>query len=398
MQIEKTVFISYRRTNVFNALAIYQNLTAHGFDVFFDYESIKSGSFEQIILNQIAARAHFVVLLTPSALERCNEPGDWLRREIEYALETKRNIVPLMFEGFSFKDVQQYLTGKLSVLSSYNAMTVPVEYFDAAMDKLQKKFLNVSLDVLLHPTPLADQSAVAHAQAAAAQQPLPSEAQLSAEEYVERGLRRDKKDFAGKIEDFTEAIRLNPQYAIAYNNRGDLYAKQGKKEAALADFNEAIRLEPTLVVAYNNRGCVRETIADMDGALADYHEALRLNPQYATAYMNRGNARTLLKDYQNALQDFDEAIRLDPEFAFAYYNRGLLFDQQGDLDQAIRDYTAAIRLSPKHLNAYYNRAVAYEEKNDFVRANADYQKYLDLGGKNVAEVRRWIAENESKLR
>src|ERR1700733_8548923 len=101
-RIEKTVFISYRRTNVPWALAISQNLTHHGYDVFFDFNGIASGDFEQVILGNIKARAHFVVLLTPSALERSGEPADWLRREIETALDTKRNIVPVMLEGFDF--------------------------------------------------------------------------------------------------------------------------------------------------------------------------------------------------------------------------------------------------------------------------------------------------------
>ena len=89
-QVEKTVFISYRRTNQYLALAIYQHLTMHGYDVFFDYQSIKSGDFEQIITQNIRGRAHFLIILTPSALERCNEPGDWLRREIELAMDAKR--------------------------------------------------------------------------------------------------------------------------------------------------------------------------------------------------------------------------------------------------------------------------------------------------------------------
>ena len=99
-RIEKTIFISYRRTNLPWALAIYQNLTHHGYDVFFDYQSINNGDFEQIILENIKARAHFLVILTPSALERCDNPEDWLRREIETALDVKRNIVPLFLEGF----------------------------------------------------------------------------------------------------------------------------------------------------------------------------------------------------------------------------------------------------------------------------------------------------------
>lgn len=70
--IQKTVFLSYRRaTNSFSALAIFQDLTQHGYDVFYDFEGIGSGDFEQVIVGNIKARAHFLVLLTPSALERC---------------------------------------------------------------------------------------------------------------------------------------------------------------------------------------------------------------------------------------------------------------------------------------------------------------------------------------
>ena len=85
-RVEKTVFISYRRTNAPWALAIFQNLHNNGYDVFFDYEGIASGDFESVILGNIRSRAHFLVLLTPSALERCGKRGDWLRREIETAL------------------------------------------------------------------------------------------------------------------------------------------------------------------------------------------------------------------------------------------------------------------------------------------------------------------------
>ena len=86
-RIEKTVFISYRRTDVYTALAVYENLKNQGYDVFFDYRSISSGDFEQIIVGNIKARAHFLLILTPTALDRCDEPGDWLRREIEFAVD-----------------------------------------------------------------------------------------------------------------------------------------------------------------------------------------------------------------------------------------------------------------------------------------------------------------------
>ncbi len=153
-RIEKTVFISYRRTNFYTALAVYQDLTAHGYDVFFDYQSIDSGEFEKIILDNIKARAHFIVILTPSALDRCRNPHDWLRREIETALDEKRNIVPLFLEGFDFSypSIVQNLTGKLTSLNKYNGLEVPSSYFFEAMEKLRNRYLNVALsDVPLRP-------------------------------------------------------------------------------------------------------------------------------------------------------------------------------------------------------------------------------------------------------
>jgi hypothetical protein len=58
------------------ALAIERslNLTAHPVPVFMDYDGIASGNFDAVILENIRARAHFLVLLTPTALERCSDP------------------------------------------------------------------------------------------------------------------------------------------------------------------------------------------------------------------------------------------------------------------------------------------------------------------------------------
>lgn len=152
-RIEKTVFISYRRADVYTALAVYQDLTSKGYDVFFDYTSISSGDFEQIILSNIRARAHFVLILTPTALDRCNEPGDWLRREIENAIDEERNIVPLFFKGFKFGTpaATEKLTGKLANLGRYNGLNVHEDYFRAAMDRLSEQFLDVPLETVLHP-------------------------------------------------------------------------------------------------------------------------------------------------------------------------------------------------------------------------------------------------------
>ena len=355
MQVEKTVFISYRRTNENTARAVYQNLTANGYDTFLDFETIDSGSFERIILNQIAARAHFLIILTPSALERCNEPGDWLRREIEHAIELQRNIVPLLFEGFDFGAMSKYMTGQMAVLPQYNGVPVPRGYFEEAMTRLRTRFLNKPLAMILHPTPPDDTPVVEQQQIAAKKWTRVTKAQLTAEEYFERGFTHyEENEFEGAIADYTHAIRLNPQFADSYNNRGAARYESGDLKGAIADYTEAIRLDPQYASAYNNRGAARYESGDLKGAIADYTEAIRLDPQYANAYVNRGYARFEFNDLEGAKSDYIESLHTNPDDANAHYGLGNVHWEQGNLDSAVEAYAEVFRIDPERTDACVN--------------------------------------------
>ncbi len=410
-RIEKTVFLSYRRTNAFGALAIFQDLTQHGYDVFFDYNGIPSGDFETVILENVRARAHFLVLLTPSALERCSEPEDWLRREIETAIEEKRNIVPLMLEGFSFgtPSIADQLTGKLALLRKYQALSVPVEYFAEAMDRLRTRYLKITLDAVSHPASQPAQEAAKQQQAAASSAPVVQEEKLTAQTCFERGFAATSLN--EKIRFYTEAIRLQPAFPEAYNNRANAYQSKGEIAEALADLDEAIRLRPDYATAYYNRGITRYDKGDLAGALKDYDEAIRLKPgyldvgreavntgddgenaeattaideviperpNYGIAYNNRGIARFDKGDVRGALADFDEAIRLMPNLAAAWFNRANLYYDKGDFDRALADYDQAIRLRSRHAIALNNRGLTRKSLGDISGAIADYDTAIEL--------------------
>jgi tetratricopeptide (TPR) repeat protein len=355
-RVEKTVFISYRRTNAPWALAIYQNLNNNGYDVFFDFNGIASGDFESVILGNIKARAHFIVLLTPSALERCNEPKDWLRREIETALDTKRNIVPLMLEGFDFGTpaIANQLTGKLAILKSYNALGIPAEYFMEAMNRLREKFLNVPLEGVLHPASPFAERATKQQQAAADTAPAVQEEELTAQQWFERGI--DTKDPDEQIRFYSQSIRLAPDRASTYYNR------------ALA----------------------RKAKGELEGSLQDFGEAIRLRPNHSDTFIGRGNVRQAKGDLEGALFDYNEAIRLQPDNALAFHNRGSLRRDKGDLEGALMDYAETIRLKPDYASTYFHRARAFRKGTNYKAAIADLQKCLDLGGeighRNVQKV------------
>jgi tetratricopeptide (TPR) repeat protein len=82
------------------------------------------------------------------------------------------------------------------------------------------------------------------------------------------------------IADYSDAIRLDPEDAIAYSNRGDVYRSIHDCDRALADYNEAIRLDPRDAAAYNGRGVVYECKNDPARATADYNEAQRLDSSF----------------------------------------------------------------------------------------------------------------------
>jgi hypothetical protein len=107
-------FISYRRDPGWTyATMLFQQLTASGVDAFYDVESIRAGHFDTTILTQIAARPYFLLVLTPGTLDRCNEPSDWLRREIDQAVATQRVIVPVHTPNFDFHDLERFLPNGL---------------------------------------------------------------------------------------------------------------------------------------------------------------------------------------------------------------------------------------------------------------------------------------------
>ena len=414
-RVEKTVFLSYRRTNLPWALAIFQNLTQHGFDVFFDYNGVASGDFESVILGNITARAHFLVLLTPSALERCGEPGDWLRREIETALESRRNIVPLMLEGFDFgtPKIANQLTGKLDALKRYNGLSIPHEYFEAAMSRLREKFLNLPLTAVLHPASPSVRLVAAEQKAAADEAPQVKKDELTAQQWFERGFnavdldeqlrfygeairlkpdvpeafynrgiaRFSKGDREGALKDYNEAIRLKPDYAEAFANRGVARSKVGDKEGELRDYDEAIRLKPDFAGVFKNRGIVRSAMGDKEGALKEYNEAIRLKPDFAEAFNNRGNFRYDMGELKAALGDYTEAIRLRPDYALAFYNRGVVRSAMGDKEGALKEYNEAIRLKPDFVEAFDNRSILRGEMGDAEGEREDRAEAIRLGFK-----------------
>ena len=101
--------------------------------------------------------------------------------------------------------------------------------------------------------------------------------------------------------------------ARQYFDRAGKHLDTGEYQKAIDNYDDAIRLDPQYSRAYNNKGIAYKKLAQPDRAIQDFDEAIRLDSEYAHAYFNRGIAYNALGQYERAIQDFDEAIRHNPQ-------------------------------------------------------------------------------------
>ncbi|TRT73130.1 MAG: serine protease [Microcystis sp. M_OC_Ca_00000000_S217Cul] len=187
-----------------------------------------------------------------------------------------------------------------------------------------------------------------------------------------------QKKYELALADFNKAMKLNPNYAMAYSGRGELYYYQQKYELALADFNKAIELDSKLAGAYSNRGGIYYNQQKYELALADFNKAIELDSKLAEAYNNRGGIYYNQQKYELALADFNKAIELDSKLAIAYINRGGIYSLQQKDELALADFNQALEINPNLVEAYYNRGNLYYLQQKYELALSDYNKAIKI--------------------
>lgn len=132
------VFISYRRKDGrHHARIIELALKLSGYEhIFFDFSSLKDGVFNTEIYDAIFSCKDFILVLTPLALKKCSEEGDWVAKEIRYAIKYNRKIIPVVigdtFNGWP-KDFPEDMN---CVKDIHQHKLVDDEYFDDSISKL----------------------------------------------------------------------------------------------------------------------------------------------------------------------------------------------------------------------------------------------------------------------
>ncbi|MDY7013696.1 MAG: tetratricopeptide repeat protein [Cyanobacteriota bacterium] len=136
----------------------------------------------------------------------------------------------------------------------------------------------------------------------------------------------------------TRKTELNPY---------DFYVRGAQKllekdyRGAIDQYNQAIRLNPRFVEAFLKRAEVRYKLGDDRGTLEDCRQVLEIDPDDPDAHYYQGRARYRLGYSQSALEAYGRALSFDPQNARAYYYRGIAHNDLNNEAAALRDWQKA---------------------------------------------------------
>jgi tetratricopeptide (TPR) repeat protein len=189
------------------------------------------------------------------------------------------------------------------------------------------------------------------------------------------------------IEQFSEALKIDPALTPAALRRGVCWYYKDEYTLAQADFEDASgggTSGDTSTGSVNSacpltwKGMTLVKLGRVRDAVNTYSEALRYDNRYAPAHVNRGLAYVALREYDKAVADFDQAIRSTPKDASLYFKRGVAQGGLGDWRGAVKSFTEAVRINPNYADAYSNRSAAYRRLGDEAKAQADAAKSGEL--------------------
>jgi serine/threonine-protein kinase len=137
--------------------------------------------------------------------------------------------------------------------------------------------------------------------------------------------------WTSSIRYYEQALKLDPNYALAYCGLADTYAYMG---GVVMPSKEAVAKEKEFA-----------------------QKALEIDPELPEAHLSLACALSGAFDWRNAQIEFDRAIELNPNLAWAYEIYAWFLGGLGRLDEAIAKDKKAIELDP--LNSFFQSALAY---------------------------------------
>jgi tetratricopeptide (TPR) repeat protein/SAM-dependent methyltransferase len=175
-----------------------------------------------------------------------------------------------------------------------------------------------------------------------------------------------------------EAVRINPNFAEAYNNLGNLLQESNRFEESETAFRRAIQLRPDYIDPHYNLGNLLKAAQRPAEAETTYRRALALKPDHAGTFLNLANLLQEEGRLDEAEADLRKAIEASPGFVHAKNNLANLLKVAGRLEEAEATFRDAIALEPGYADAQYNFGVLLREQGRTAEAEEAFRRTIEL--------------------
>lgn len=189
-------------------------------------------------------------------------------------------------------------------------------------------------------------------------------------------IRAARGDILGAVGDSDYAIAIDPTLAVAYYNRGLIYAREQLWASATEDFKTAALLDPGIGggVVFDNLGRTLMEQGLFAEAIISFTRALSHNPSHAMTYFHRSRAYEKTGQLDAAISDMNASVQAGGAFAEAHHRRAHLFLKRGLDGQALIDLNRALELAPEDDHARADRALLYEQAGDAAAARQELSR------------------------
>ncbi|KAK3265805.1 hypothetical protein CYMTET_25540 [Cymbomonas tetramitiformis] len=175
---------------------------------------------------------------------------------------------------------------------------------------------------------------------------------VATQAFVGRGT---AKAMAGNLkearDDFSDALRRNPDAAEAWKRRGQTNAALGELNEALTDLSKSISLQPS-TDALNERGMVYHKLRDYHRATQDLELVITQLKDNANTWNMLGLCYMSLGNCEKALPAYREAVRINPRFKEAWANMAQTHKELAQADKALEYFSKALAVDPKYIHAH----------------------------------------------
>lgn len=166
--------------------------------------------------------------------------------------------------------------------------------------------------------------------------------------------------------------------ARAHADLGAVYYQQKQWEIALDEYTEAVRIDPGFAQGYNGLGLVRSALGQDDMAELNFKKALQVEPANSESHNNYGSFLCSKNRIDESIKEFLEAVK-NPLYttpAMAYTNAGICAQRKNDFVNAEVYLQRALQIEPLSSVAAYQLANLQFKRKDVVAAKKSLQNAL----------------------